>query len=57
LDDDWYIMDSVLADNRKKRMMINLIMNSKKGKDETYDMKTNDQSTIFARPFVMALLK
>jgi len=57
LDDDWYIMDSVLADNRKKRMMINLIMNSKKGKDETYDMKTNDQSTIFARHFVMALLK
>ena len=31
-------------------------MNSKKGKDETYDMKTNDQSTIFKRPFVMTLL-
>ena len=57
MDENWYTMDSVLADNRKKRMMVNLIMNSKKGKDETYDMKTNDQSTIFTRPFVMALLK
>ena len=31
-------------------------MNSKKGIDETYDMKTNDWSTIFTHPFVMALL-
>ena len=31
-------------------------MNFKKGIDETYNMKTNDQLTIFTRPFIMALL-
>ena len=28
----------------------------KRRKDEIYNMKTNNQSTFFARPFVMALL-
>ena len=37
-------------------MTANLIMNSKKRKDEIYDMKAKDQSTIFTHPFVMALL-
>ena len=31
-------------------------MNNQKRKDETYDMKTNQQSTIFAHPYIMALL-
>lgn len=31
-------------------------MDSKKGIDETCNMKTNEQLTIFTRPFVMALL-
>lgn len=28
----------------------------KNRKDETYDMKTNDKSTIFVHPFAMAIL-